>query len=116
MEFSRQESWCGLPFPPPGDLPDPAIKPRSREPQADSLPSEPPEKPLGENPLPLKKHFVSTSRASPRTDGVSREAHECPAPGYPTERRWGGRSNGCPKDEDWKRGLSRSLETMQPAE
>ena len=26
MEFSRQEHWNGLPFPPPGDLPDPGIK------------------------------------------------------------------------------------------
>ena len=27
MEFSRQEFWSGLPFPPPGDLPDAGIKP-----------------------------------------------------------------------------------------
>ena len=29
MEFSRQEYWCGLPFPTPGDLPDPGIEPAS---------------------------------------------------------------------------------------
>ena len=29
MEFSRQEYWSGLPFPSPGDLPDPRIKPVS---------------------------------------------------------------------------------------
>ena len=29
--FSRQEYWSGLPFPPPGDLPDPGIKPASPE-------------------------------------------------------------------------------------
>ena len=29
MEFSRQEYWRGLPFPTPGDLPDPAIEPAS---------------------------------------------------------------------------------------
>ena len=29
MEFSRQEYWNGLPFPSPGDLPDPGIKPES---------------------------------------------------------------------------------------
>ena len=29
MEFSRQGYWNGLPFPPPGDLPDPEIKPTS---------------------------------------------------------------------------------------
>ena len=29
MQFSRQEHWSGLPFPPPGDLPDPGIDPTS---------------------------------------------------------------------------------------
>ena len=37
MEFSRQEYWSGLPFPSPGDLPDPGIKPRSPTLQADAL-------------------------------------------------------------------------------
>ena len=41
MEFSRQEYWSGLPFPSPGVLPDPGIKPRSPVLQADPLPSEP---------------------------------------------------------------------------
>ena len=45
MEFSRQEYWSGLPFPPIGDLPDPGIKPKSPALRADSLPSEPPGKP-----------------------------------------------------------------------
>ena len=44
MGFSRQEYWSGLPFPSPGDLPDPAIKPGSPALQADALPSEPPGK------------------------------------------------------------------------
>ena len=43
--FSRQEYWSGLPCPPPGDLPNPGIEPRSPALQADSLPSEPPGKP-----------------------------------------------------------------------
>ena len=38
MGFSRQEYWSGLPCPPPGDLPDPGIKPRSPALWADSLP------------------------------------------------------------------------------
>ena len=42
MEFSRQECWSGLPFPSPGDLPNPGIEPRSPTLQVDSLPSEPP--------------------------------------------------------------------------
>ena len=37
--FSRKEHWSGWPFPPPGDLPDPRIKPGSPALQADSLPS-----------------------------------------------------------------------------
>ena len=41
MGFPRQEYWSGLPRPPPGDLPDPGIKPGSSTLQADSLPSEP---------------------------------------------------------------------------
>ena len=46
MGFSRQEYWSGLPFPSPGDLPDPGIKPRSPALQADALTSEPPGKPI----------------------------------------------------------------------
>ena len=46
MGFFRQEYWSWLPCPPPGDLPDPRIKPGSPGLQADSLPAEPPGKPL----------------------------------------------------------------------
>ena len=46
MGFSRQEYWSGLPFPSPGDLPDPRIEPWSPALQADTLTSEPPGKPL----------------------------------------------------------------------
>ena len=42
MGFSREEYWCGLPFPSPGDLPDPGIEPGSPTLQADALTSEPP--------------------------------------------------------------------------
>ena len=45
MEFSRQEYWSGLPFPSPGDLLDPGIKPGSPTLRADTLPSEPPGNP-----------------------------------------------------------------------
>jgi len=43
--FARPECWSGLLGPPPGDLPDPGIEPRSATLQVDSLPSEPPGKP-----------------------------------------------------------------------
>jgi len=45
MEFSMQEYWSGLPFPSPGDLPNPAIEPGSPVLQANYLLSEPPGKP-----------------------------------------------------------------------
>ena len=44
--FSRQGYWSRLPFPSPGDLPNLGIKGRSHALQADSLPSEPPGKPI----------------------------------------------------------------------
>ena len=44
MGFSRKEYWSGLPFPSPGDLPDPGIEPRSPTLEADTLTSEPPGK------------------------------------------------------------------------
>ena len=47
MEFSQPEYWVGLPWPPPGDLPNPEIKPRSPALQAGSLPAEPTGKPSG---------------------------------------------------------------------
>ena len=47
MVFSRQEYWSGLPFPSPGDLPRPGIKPGSPALQADALLSEPPGSFLG---------------------------------------------------------------------
>ena len=47
MGFSRQEYWSGLPFPSPGDLPDPGIKPGSPALEAGTLTSEPPGKPYG---------------------------------------------------------------------
>ena len=53
--FSRQECWSGLPFPSPGDLPDPGIEPGSPALQADALPAEPPGKP---ELLTLSAYFV----------------------------------------------------------
>ena len=42
MGFSRNENWSGVPFPSPGDLPNPGIEPGSPALRADSLLSEPP--------------------------------------------------------------------------
>ena len=53
MGFSRQGYWSGLPFPPPGDLSDPGIKPRSPALQTDSLPLSH----LGSPSIPLDHEF-----------------------------------------------------------
>ena len=45
MGFSRQEQWSGLPFPSPGDIPNPGTEPRSPALQVNSLPTEPLGKP-----------------------------------------------------------------------
>ena len=62
MEFFRQEYWNGLPFPSPGDLPDPGIEPGSPALQADTLPSEPPGEMLVKYPAePINASFFLTS-------------------------------------------------------
>ena len=59
MGFYRQEYWSGLPFPSPGELPDPGTELRSLALQADTLPTE----------LRGKPHSLSRVRlfATPRT-------------------------------------------------
>ena len=59
MGFSRQECWSGLPFPSPGDLPNPGIEPGSPAVQADALPSEPPGKPMDVEPTDNQLYMLS---------------------------------------------------------
>ena len=59
MEFSRQEYWSGLPFPSPGDLPDPGIESGSPAFQADALTSEPPKIELKKKRMSLFSFIVS---------------------------------------------------------
>ena len=64
--FSRQEHWSGLPCPPPGDLPNPGIKPRSPALQADSLLFDPPGKPknTGVDSLSLLQQIFPTQESN----------------------------------------------------
>ena len=64
MRFSRQEYWSGLPYPSPGDLPGPEIKPGCPAWQADSLPSEPQGKPIMAY---MEKKNLEKNRPFPRT-------------------------------------------------
>ena len=45
IRFSRQDYWSGLPFPPPGELPNPGIEPRSPALAGGFFTTEPPGKP-----------------------------------------------------------------------
>ena len=56
MGYSRQEYWNGLPFPLPGNLPDPGTEPGSPALQADPLLTELPEKPNKEQQQQQQKH------------------------------------------------------------
>ena len=60
MGFSKQEYWNELPFPTPGDLPNPGTEPGSLTLQADSLPSEPPGKPPNRQKGIFKLEYIRT--------------------------------------------------------
>ena len=66
MGFPRQEYWSVLPFPPPGDLPNAGIKPRSAALQVDSLLFEPPGKSQRMKTTPLKGILLTHPTVLPR--------------------------------------------------
>ena len=76
MESSRQEYWSGWPFPSPGDHPNPGIEPGSPALQADSLPSGPLGKPLG-NIQVQKKLCESHMKKSGKENDCNYESWKC---------------------------------------
>ena len=99
VEFFRQEYWCGLPFPFPGDLRHPGIKPRSPAMQADSLLSGPLGKPRqhsggAQRPpseagtLPLEQDVAQNFRTGDGPEAV-REWHGWEMNQCQSKRRWG---------------------------
>ena len=67
MRFSRQEYWSGLPFPSPGDLPDPGIRPVSPALKGSFFTTESPEEPwmtciLGQNHIHTDLTFTSSQQ------------------------------------------------------
>ena len=59
MGYSRQEFWCGLPFPSPGDLPDPGIKPMSPALASGFFTTEPPGNSVPESGTKTTKEYWS---------------------------------------------------------
>ena len=88
MGFSRQGYWSGLPCPPPGDLPNPGIEPRSPALQVDSLLSEPPRKPSGN-----LNDYVLVSDSSDSKESACNAGDLGSIPGA---GRVPGEGNGCP--------------------
>ena len=78
MEFSRPEYWSGQPFPSPGELPNPGIKPRSPALQADSLPAGPQGSPRTEYML-AKKNKKQTNSDFPASPMVKTLSFGCRA-------------------------------------
>ena len=77
MGFFRKEYWSRLPFPYPGDLPNPGIEPGSPASQADSLPTELQGSPIENRPHPRNvprcyAAFPTCQRNSPRGSSVHR--------------------------------------------
>ena len=66
MEFSRQEYRSGLPFPSPGDLPNPGTEPGSPAFQTDSLLSEQPGKPINVEGVTIQLPFCSELNTIPQ--------------------------------------------------
>ena len=76
MEFSRPKYWSGQPFPSPGDLPNPGIKPGSPTLQVDSLPAEPPGKPKHD----IQFYSVTQSCPTLQPHGLQHAMPPCPSP------------------------------------
>ena len=64
LKFFRPEYWSEQPFPFPGDLPNPGIRPRSPTLQVDSLPAELPGKPLLQHSRRVNPHGRSSTKLS----------------------------------------------------
>ena len=88
--FSRQEYWSGLPCPPPGDLPNPGIKPRSPALWVDSLPAKPQGKPknIGVDSLSLLQGVFPTQGPTPGLPNCRQILYHLSHQGSPRILEW----------------------------
>ena len=87
MGFPRQEYWSGLPFPSPGDLPDPGIEPSSPALAGWSFTIEPPGKPEERMLMLLLGHF-SRVRLCATPEMAAHQAP--PSMGFSRQEHWSG--------------------------
>ena len=93
MGFTRQECWSELPFPPPGDLPNSGLEPRSSELQVDSSLSEPQGKSMFCHVLPLSSLYVHAQPLSHIQLFVTQCIVACQVPlfmGFSRQEYWSG--------------------------
>ena len=97
MGFSRQKYWTGLPFPSPGDLPDPGIEPWSPTLQADFFISEPPGKAFPGKNTRVSCHFLlqcmkvkSLSHVQLLATPWTAAYHAPPSMGFSKQEYWNG--------------------------
>ena len=90
--FSRQEYWSGVPFPSPGDLPNPGIEPAL---QVDSLPAKPPGKPknTGVGSLSLLQRIFLTQNSNRGLLHCRRILHQLSHQGSPLSPKRGLKTN-----------------------
>ena len=101
MGFTRQECWSELPFPPPGDLPNSGLEPRSSELQTDSSLSEPQGKSMFCHMLPLSSLFVHAQPLSHIQLFVTQCIVACQVPvfmGFSRQEYWSGQPFPSPED------------------
>ena len=101
MGFTRQECWSELPFPPPGDLPNSGLEPRSSELQTDSSLSEPQGKSMFCHMLPLSSLFVHAQLLSHIQLFVTQCIVACQVPvfmGFSRQEYWSGQPFPSPED------------------
>ena len=110
MGFSREKYWNGLPFPSPGDLPDPGIEPRSPALKADSFPSEPPGNPILCWVLPKNNYSLFSSNICSQGWGVSKKRRVL----IPCRALWGSWAQGLhvPHSFDYRKQPSFSLQEL----
>ena len=92
--FLRQEYWSGLPFPFPRDLLNPGIEPRFPALQADSLPSEPPEKRRDTTALLVARWVAGENRTRTLVRNVGPRPGEASEPGCVVRSKLGKKKQG----------------------
>ena len=114
MEFSRQEYWSELPFPSPGDLPDPGIELASPALIGRFFTTEPPGEPYVIYNLLRFLQTFNLNRWQPPPGSPSQQKPSCP-PTVPGTKGEGSSCQHSQSTEEWEQGIPRpgGVESLQ---